>query len=803
MKKVNHMTTYIKKSLQFEAHSIAPKKAVLQLESYRITLLKDRLFRIEYDPNHQFEDRPTQTVWHRKSEHSISHVIKDDIITIATNDHTILIDSTKPSLEGLSVLDHSGKIIYQYGQKDKGNLLGTYRTLDMVDGAIPLEPGLLSKQGVTTYDDANSVVFEEGEIVGSNNNQIDLYIFAYGKDYEACIKDFYTISGNTPLLPKYVFGNWWSRYWNYTDQELKELITDFEIRDIPLSVCIIDMDWHITNVPQELRGGWTGYTWNKDYFPNPQETLDWLHERNLKTSLNLHPADGIRPFDDCYNDVCKTMGIDPNSNQIIDFDLTNPLFIEAYFKDVHHPLEDTGIDFWWIDWQQGTKSKMKNLDPLYALNHYHFIDGIHRGHKQYLIFSRWSKLGSHRYPIGFSGDTFSTWESLDFQPYFTATASNVGYGWWSHDIGGHQGGIQDGELYTRWVQLGVFSPVMRLHSTKSLYQRREPWRYDLEVETTVSNYLRLRHEMIPYIHTFNHLHSNGELPLIRPLYYTYTHDKKAYQYKNQFFFGSELMVRPFTSKTIKKLRLAKEKVWFKEPGWFDFFTGEHIKTPGTYTFYGSTRSINVFAKEGAIIPFATDHTQGLDDLPSNLTIHLFPGQDNKFTLIEDKDDILLHTNIQVKSTGNEIFVTITSDAKVPVQRRLHLAFRSVTTNHSIVSSVPYDTERIIETNTQVVTVSYDMITPIILSLESIGSVIDNPYNFKQTITDFVDLSELDTEVKNTIGFTNYNNANESRGWLHDARPLQQKLIDINQLPIPKYAKTFLQDLTKRAIKNDE
>ena len=85
--------------------------------------------------------------------------------------------------------------------------------------------------------------------------------------------------------------------------------------------------------------------------------------------------------------------------------------------------------------------------------------------------------GSHRYPVGFSGDTHITWDSLAFQPYFTATASNIGYGWWSHDIGGHWYGSRDDDLTVRWVQLGVFSPIMRLHSTLHPFIRKEPWTF--------------------------------------------------------------------------------------------------------------------------------------------------------------------------------------------------------------------------------------------------------------------------------------------------------------------------------------
>ena len=157
------------------------------------------------------------------------------------------------------------------------------------------------------------------------------------------------------------------------------------------------------------------------------------------------------------------MGIDPASELAVNFDPTDPDFMEAYLEELHHPLEDEGVDFWWLDWQQGGVTKVPGLDPLWLLNHFHYLDSGRDG-KRPLTFSRYAGIGSHRYPIGFSGDTHITWESLDFQPYFTATASNAGYGWWSHDIGGHFKGYLDDDLATRWVQLGVFSPVNRLHS---------------------------------------------------------------------------------------------------------------------------------------------------------------------------------------------------------------------------------------------------------------------------------------------------------------------------------------------------
>ena len=199
------------------------------------------------------------------------------------------------------------------------------------------------------------------------------------------------------------------------------------------------MDWHITKTGNDS-SGWTGYTWNRDLFPDPAGFIAWLHQHGLKTALNLHPADGVYPHEEQYAAMAKALDVDPATERPIDFNLSDPAFARAYFEILHHPLEAQGVDFWWLDWQQGTRSRLAGLDPLMWLNHLHFYDLARDGSKRPFIFSRWCGLGNHRYPIGFSGDTVVTWESLAFQPYFTATAANVGYGWWSHDIGGHMGG---------------------------------------------------------------------------------------------------------------------------------------------------------------------------------------------------------------------------------------------------------------------------------------------------------------------------------------------------------------------------
>lgn len=206
------------------------------------------------------------------------------------------------------------------------------------------------------------------------------------------------------------------------------------------------------------------------------------------------------------------------------------------------------------------------------LNHFHFVDNTLGGRRP-LIFSRYAGPGSHRYPVGFSGDTHITWATLDFQPEFTATASNIGYGWWSHDIGGHYHGSHDEELTTRWVQLGVFSPIMRLHSSEKPFLRKEPWLFGVEPRSVISFFLRLRHRLLPYLYTMNVRSARDAEPIVQPMYWSHTEKQDAYSVRNQYFFGSELVVVPITAPSDVQTRLGRVKAWIPPYRHIDIFSG--------------------------------------------------------------------------------------------------------------------------------------------------------------------------------------------------------------------------------------
>lgn len=627
--------------IKTEGH--AEDAAIIQGEKYRFTVLTEEMIRLEYCEDGQFEDRATQCVIDRKFKVPEYQVIEnEESLEIITDKIHLVYNKQKFTDYGLSVQVRGNISVYHsiwhFGE-EATDLRGTARTLDEADGAIELEHGIISRFGYGILDDSRSLVItEDGWVEPRKEDCIDIYFLGYGHEYEHCLKDYYHLTGKTPLLPRYALGNWWSRFYRYNDQEYKALMTRFEKEEIPFSVSVIDMDWHLVDIDPKYGSGWTGYTWNKELFPDPKEFMTWLHDHGLKVTLNVHPAGGVQAHEEKYKEMAEAMGRDWEKEEPVNFDVTDQKFLKAYFEYLHHPNEEEGVDFWWLDWQQGGLSKIPGLDPLWMLNHYHYLDSGRRG-KRRLTFSRYAGMGSHRYPIGFSGDTIISWESLAFQPYFTANASNVGYGWWSHDIGGHMKGYRDEELSTRWIQFGVFSPIMRLHSSNSAFTGKEPWNYNAVSENIMKRYLKLRHEMIPYLYTMNYHASHDGQPLIRPMYYLEPEQPEAYEVPNEYYFGTELVVCPITEPTDKAAGTACVKAWIPEGKWYDIFSGLKYDGGRMLELYRSLEDIPVLAKEGAIIPLTdlTEYTNSVEN-PKELAVKIVPGKKNAFILMEDTGD---------------------------------------------------------------------------------------------------------------------------------------------------------------------
>ena len=644
---------------QWETRGKARTENVVKGGKYRFTVLTARLIRLEYDPEGIFEDRATQSFFYRDLEESPHTVaVEDGCILIDTPDLVLEYRENEPfAPETLSIrLKSFPGALWHFGEKEAEQLKGTARTLDEANGAIPLEDGVISRNGYAVIDDSQRLVLtEDGWFDVRREGIQDTYFFGYGHAYLDCLKDFYRITGAPPLLPDYALGNWWSRYYAYTQQEYCGLVERFEREDIPFSVGVVDMDWHIEeDIPENCiddpryRAGWTGYTWNKELFPDYKAFLRFLKEHNLKTALNLHPAQGVGCNEAMYEEMAKACGVDPESHKLVKFDCLNPEFMANYFDVLHHPYEADGVDFWWMDWQQGTDywwihdeehpaGPLEKMNPLWLLNHLHILD-ISRNGKRPMFFSRYSGIGAHRYPVGFSGDTIITWDSLQFQPYFTANASNAGYSWWSHDIGGHMNGYRDDELTVRWMQLGVFSPINRLHSSNNLFSGKEPWNLFPYEAGIAKDWLRLRHRLFPYLYTMNYRNHQELIPLVLPMYYSHPERDAAYRCPNQYWFGSQLMVSPITEPNDDCTRLGKAKVWLPEGVWIDAFNGYVYRGEREMEVYRGLEQMPVFAKAGAIVPMEKYSGDNRLGRKADMELFVFAGADGEFELYEDAGD---------------------------------------------------------------------------------------------------------------------------------------------------------------------
>jgi len=622
--------------VRFRGEPVANPDSVVVSGHARFTVLTPRLLRLEWSATGAFEERGTYAFPTRYTPTPPRFTARVDggVLTIDTGMLALRYtqDSGKFTADNLSItFDLNGKPqTWTPGMPNPFNLCGTRRTLDQCEGDAALEEGLLSRAGWALFDDSRSVVFnlDDGWVAPRPDHEVqDWYFFGYGHAYKRALAEYTHFGGPIPLLPRFVLGAWWSRFWAYSAQDLQDLALDFERHDLPLDVLVVDMDWHTPDA-------WTGYTWNRELFPDPPAFLKWVHDRGLRVTLNLHPAQGVQSFEEIYPRFAEAMGVDPATGEAIPFRITDKKFVKHYFELLHHPMEDDGVDFWWMDWQQGESSEIEGLDPLPWINHLHFHDSTRRGRRP-MLYSRWGGLGNHRYHIGFSGDTYVGWPALQFQPYFTATASNVAYGWWSHDVGGHMGGATEPELYARWAQFGALSPCLRLHSTKDPRAERRPWKYPDDVYRATKAAFHLRYQLVPYTYTMARVASDTGLSLCRPMYYEYPEEEAAYAARYQYYFGAQMIAAPIVHPADPQTGMAAADVWVPEGTWIDYTTKEAFTGPRWVRLVGDLYRVPMLVKEGAILPLAplVDRT---DAIPRDqLILSVFPGSAGRFRLYED------------------------------------------------------------------------------------------------------------------------------------------------------------------------
>lgn len=643
-------------------HPLANPKAVVEAGQARFTVLTPRLIRLEWTSSKPFMDKPTLMVINRdlpvprftaKTENA-ELIIRTDELELRYKT-----GSGKFNADNVTITSLAKDQFFSWspGKTQKGNLKGTSRTLDNYDGdyhiwdkkKMELEDGLLATDGWTMIDDSKKLLFDNAEwpwvMDHPTKDYQDFYFFGYGRQYKKALYDYTQIAGRVPLPPRYAFGYWWSRYWSYSDNEMRDVVGNFKSHNVPLDVFVIDMDWHQTDSLRtkydvfDQTKHWTGWTWNKRLFPSPANALSWMKTNDLKVTLNLHPASGVAPFEEPYQRMAKALNFDTSTKANIPYEGSNKRFMSTLFNQVLHPMEKTGVSFWWLDWQQwANDKKIPELNNTWWLNYVFFTDMERTSTTRPLLYHRWGGLGNHRYQLGFSGDAVISWKSLAFQPYFTSSASNVLYGYWSHDIGGHQFGPGsdqklDPELYVRWMQYGALSPIFRSHSSKNANLNKEVWNFSGQYYDALKEAINLRYELAPYIYTMARKTYETGISLCRPLYYDYPNADQSYKFQSEYMFGDDMLIAPIVEAMDKGQ--SKLNVWLPEgSSWFEWNTGTLLKGGQEVKRTFSLDEYPIYVKAGAVVP-SYKQIQNLSVQPERSVIDIFPGADGSASVYED------------------------------------------------------------------------------------------------------------------------------------------------------------------------
>ena len=669
----------------------ADAKAVVTSGNARFTVLTPQLIRMEWSADGQFEDRATLTFVNRETpvpEFKVRESKSKLTITTPALTLTYLKNGKFSDKNLKAVFTLNGKeVVWTPGMENPQNLLGTTRTLDGADGSKlkePMEQGILSRAGWSLIDDSQRHVltpdgseWEEWVEARPEGDRQDLYLFAYGHDYKQALADYALVAGRAPMPPKYTLGYWWSRYWQYSDNEFVDLVNKLKSMDVPIDVLIVDMDWHETwglrksNSPKDEYGqriGWTGLHVAEGAVPSPANFLKWTENEELKVALNLHPASGIQPYEAVYDDFTKEYGWSEKGKSV-PFKIDERKWAEAYFKTVLEPMERDGVDFWWLDWQQWKESKYTpGLSNTFWLNHTFFnhAERQNPGLRPF-IYHRWGGLGSHRYPLAFSGDTYATWPMLAYLPYFTATASNVNYGWWGHDIGGHMfhktQKATDPELYTRWLQYGVFTPIFKTHSTKDPRIERCIWCFPDHM-FLMRDAIRLRYTLAPYIYNAARENYDTGVGMCRPMYYDYPESDKAYETSEQFMFGNDILATTITQPVDSITGLAPARSGSPKGIGSTARPARCTKAAAPKSCTTRWRKIPITQKAGSIIPMNPATVKNLQQPCDTLVLTFIPGGDGQLRHYEDdgmsqqyKTNYAV-TTVSKKQEGNTVRVRI-------------------------------------------------------------------------------------------------------------------------------------------------
>ena len=611
---------------------------------YRITVLSEILLRLEYSENGEFLDEATEFARNRKFPIPKFTVQQDErFLVIETSYFRLEYAKEKPFTGTKFVPEANLKVLltgtdkyWYFNHVEARNFKTIGYSLDNQENININNKGLYSTDGFVSIDDSNSLIIKDDSFYKRNEKSIDTYLFMYKRDFGLVFRDYFKLTNKPIFIPRYMFGNIWNKDEYYTDQNLKDLINKFNKNDIPLNAIILGNNWHSKN------NSVYGLSWNNDLFIDYNKFINYLKEKNIYLGVTINPI-LISKSENNINEFISSNNIDAVKEDI-PLNIYNKSIMDNYFKVFLDPLVDNGVSSFLIDY-----NNINDLYSLRVLNYYHSKYFKDKALKNSIL-SRNGLINTHTTNIVYTGKTLVSWNVLNKLPEYIISACNSGISFISTDIGGYYGGIEDDELYRRFIQFGTFSPILRLSSSSSHYYKREPWMWDMNTLNVSKYYLRLRSMLIPYLYTEAYNYSETGIPIIKPIYYNYPEVYDELEYRNVYFFGSSLFVSPITKQKDIVMNRTIQRIFFPSGIWYDFKTGIKYVGNKRYISFYKDEDYPVFATQGSIIPLATLNEDYLNSSknPDGFEIHIFPGKSNTYIIYED-DGITLNKDNYVKT----------------------------------------------------------------------------------------------------------------------------------------------------------
>ncbi len=561
----------------------------------------------------------------QKTPFQISYTYKNKALLSEKNGY-IKTDSTE-------VLDFnitSNEVLYGggarvLGMNRRGNRLQLYNRAhygyethsDLMNYTMPL---VLSSKIYAVHFDNAPIGFLDLDSKKTNTLSYETisgrktYQVIAGNNWKELIQQYTNLTGKQPLPPRWVLGNFASRMGYHTEKETREVVQKFKEAQIPLDAIIIDLYWF----GAELKGTMGNLEFLKDSFPTPKKMIADFKKKGVKTILVTEPF--ILTTSKKWKEVSEQnlLGKDSLGNSYrYDFYFGNTGIIDIFnpkakdwFWSIYKEYNNMGIAGWWGDLGEPEVHPSDLIHSTGTADEVHNIFGhewakmLSEGYKKDFpnqrpfILMRAGYSGTQKYGmIPWSGDVNRSWGGLQAQPEIALQMGMQGMAYMHSDLGGFAGGeVLDSELYTRWLQYGVFQPVFRPHAQESVAP--EPVFHDKKTIALAKKAIELRYQLLPYNYTLAFENNQKGTPFMRPLFFEETEDIALQNSSKSYLWGSDFLVSP-----ILKSGVEEQEIYFpKSNNWFDFYSDKKYKRGSTELVKTEIDRIPTFVRGGAFIP---------------------------------------------------------------------------------------------------------------------------------------------------------------------------------------------------------